>query len=194
MYIAGNMSLAPCDNVPPARQPRSILPRPVEVSEPVSKQEMDRQRKEFTRFKTGQQLVEGINSIIAHATPAADGVKIIQSAFQLPPEDGVWLIKAINAANEWDIFNSMVPNYRDYYVKDLLKAKRTRCTQEQAITLHPPVPEVVGDDARGTKDMMAPPPPPHQSVFQTLMKMQGAQAGEVPSVPSPSQASCFNAC
>ena len=75
MYIAGNMSLAPCDNVQPTRPPHSMLPRPVEVCDPVSKQEMDRQRKEFTRFKTGQELVLRFNSIIAHATPAADGVK-----------------------------------------------------------------------------------------------------------------------
>ena len=100
----------------------------------------------------------------------------------------------INAAIEWDIFNSMVPNYRDSYVEDLLKAKRIRCIQEQPIRHHPPVPLVVGGDARGTKDMMAPPPPPHLSGFQTLMKMQGVHGGEVAQVPSPSQASYFNAC
>ena len=164
LACTGNMSLAPGDNVPPSREKRPIVPASKDVSEGTSRQEMDRQRKEQSRFKTGQQLVEGINNIIANAQPVADGVRIIQNAMQLPAEEGVWLIKAINAANEWDIFNSMSPQYREFYVLDASKARRRGDVNEGSRGLQSQMQIREGDDAPGCNRVMPPSPipPPNQ--------------------------------
>ena len=128
-----------------------------------SRAEMDRQRKEAARYNTGQKLVDGINNIIAVATPVADGVKIIQNAMQLSADEGVWLMKSINRANEWEMFNSMSPKHREAYV-------------HQALKFHEPgVPACrtqapVGQGGRVCIGTMGPPPP--TSGFQSLLKMQ----------------------
>ena len=174
------MSLSPVDNAPPAvQQNRPIIPVVKEGSEGMTRQEQDKQRKEQSRFKTGQQLVEGINSIIATATPAADGVKIIQNAMQLPPDEGVWLIRAINQANEWDIFNSMAPHYRDHYVRDALKAKGDANASKGIRGHQSPQQMAGGNDMIGTLPLMPPPPLPPPNQFLSLLKMQGLSGTDV---------------
>ena len=115
--------MAPVDDEPPQCTTIATPEAGKAAAESMSKTEMDRQGKEAARFNTGQELVDGINNMIAVATPVADGIKIIQDAMQLPAEEGVWLIRMINRANEWEIFNSMSPEYREVYVQQAFKSR-----------------------------------------------------------------------
>ena len=154
------MSLVPGDEVASTKK----------VTEVKSKGEIDKARKEVHRFNNCQKLVDGINNIIAVATLATDGVKIIQNAMQLPEADRVWLVKAINRAGEWEIFNSLNSRYREYYVKEALKSRRhddglagvSGNQSDGPVTAR-------GGDKFGHASMG---PPPAPSGFRTLLKLQ----------------------
>ena len=165
--------MAPGDDAPPQSKPPVEKVSGKTTSEVMTRQEMDRQRKEAARLNTGQKLVDGINNIIAVATPAADGCRIIQNAMQLPAEEGLWLIQSINSKNEWDIFNSLIPKYRELYVKKALEAREQQLglTGEAQVLLTENV--QVMKALKGGTSIMGPP-----STFQALMKKQARDSKE----------------
>ena len=90
----------------------------------MSRGEADKRRKEQVRFKTSQELVDGIKQVVAYATPVADGMKALMFGLGLTEADAVYVATFVNAHNEWEIFSGMTTSAKELYVTECLKEKK----------------------------------------------------------------------